>query len=523
MSSTDLAAQLPTEVSPIATPSAPRWGLLLALGAVASLAAVAPFIPYASDIAWQSFVAGRLLAGERLYVDIGAGDVHPPLYTWLITLVAALGRVARLPTPLLLLGLTALAALVSIWIAYRWAEERDGLGLLAFGVATLAPFAGYFAGGEQWTAIALLPHLVATARAAAGRPLPRRSTLASAAAAAVGIALKPNFLLAWLATEAYLTWRRGSRRSLLRPENRLMVGLWLLYIAATAWITPQFFTTALWAADLYRDFASPPLSALLTSWATLFVLACAAGVLVLGRRRERRDLALVLLLAAVAMWAAAISQMKGWAYHWMPATGLAAAALLVAIPRGARRWTVAPAAALSLGWFALSVQRLELTYQMGEAVLPPMREAVERLAPRQPILVLSNQLVVAFPLVNLTGAEWSSPFGHIWMAGPLHREERLRGQPYHYRGPEEWGAVEHAVFDGLWRGIQRRPPALVILDLGRPNGLDLVAFFTADPRLRRLLDDFRPAAQIGRYLVLTRAPTAAPPPRSPPPAPASAR
>ncbi|HET9983585.1 MAG TPA: hypothetical protein VFQ38_08355 [Longimicrobiales bacterium] len=505
MSRTDVATQPRPEAPPTMGSARPRWGLLLAVGVVVSLAAAAPFIPYASDIAWQSFVADRLLAGERLYVDIGAGDVHPPLYTWIATLVASLGRGVGAPTPALLLGLTALAALASTWVSHRWAEERDGLGLLAFGVATLAPFAGYFAGGEHWTAVALLPHLVATARAAAGRPLKRRSALAAAAAAAVGIALKPNFLLVWLATEAYLAWRRRSRRSLVRAENRLMIVLWLLYVAATAWITPEFYTTALWAADLYRDFAARPLASLLTSKATLFVLACAMGVLVLGRRRERNDLALVLLLAAVAMWAAAVSQMKGWAYHWMPATGLAAAALLAAVPAGARRWAVAPAAALALGWFALNVYRLELTYRLGEAVLPPMREVVERLAPRQPILVLSNQLVVGFPLVNLTGAEWSSPYGHIWMAGPLHREERRSGAPYRYRGPAEWSPVEHAVFDGLWRGVQRRPPALVILDFGRPNGLDLVAFFTADPRLRRLLDGFRPAAQVGRYLVLERA------------------
>ncbi|MBX6366136.1 MAG: hypothetical protein IRZ00_20005 [Gemmatimonadetes bacterium] len=505
MSSADVAARRGPDIPSAATPSAPRWGLLLAVSVVVSLAVVAPFIPYASDIAWQAFVADRLLAGERLYVDILAGDVHPPLYTWITTLVAAVGHGVHVPTPPLLLALTALAALASSWLSHRWAGEGDALALLAFGFATLAPFAGYFAGGEHWTAVALLPHLVATARAAAGRPLPRRRAAAAAAVAALGIALKPNFLLVWLATEGYLARRRGGWRSLLRPENRLMVALWLLYAAATAWIAPEYYTTALWAVDLYRDFAARPLAALLTSKATFFVLACALGVLALGCRRERNDLARVLLLAALAMWAAAVSQRKGWTYHWLPATGLAAAALLVSVPARARRWVVGPASALALGWFALNVYRLELTLRMGEALLPAMREVVERLAPRQPILVLSDELVVGFPLVNLTGAEWSSPFGHIWMAGPLHREERRAGVPYHYRGPDEWTPVERTIFDGLWRGIQRRPPALVILDLARANGFDLVAFFTADPRIRRLLDDFRPAAQIGRYLVLRRA------------------
>src|SRR5690606_6385098 len=43
-----------------------------------------------SDHAWQFYMGERMLDGARLYADIGAADMHPPLFTWAAMLLAAL-------------------------------------------------------------------------------------------------------------------------------------------------------------------------------------------------------------------------------------------------------------------------------------------------------------------------------------------------------------------------------------------------------------------------------------------------
>ena len=60
--------------------------------------------------------SGRMLAGERLYVDIN--DVNPPLIYWLNLIPAEIARLADIPTPVALIA-TLLATIAGMLLLAR--------------------------------------------------------------------------------------------------------------------------------------------------------------------------------------------------------------------------------------------------------------------------------------------------------------------------------------------------------------------------------------------------------------------
>ena len=65
--------------------------MVAALGALgcASFALSMPPVP---DHGYQFYLAGKLLDGAKLYVDVAVADMHPPLFTWMAAGLELLAR-----------------------------------------------------------------------------------------------------------------------------------------------------------------------------------------------------------------------------------------------------------------------------------------------------------------------------------------------------------------------------------------------------------------------------------------------
>ncbi len=480
-------------------PSPAEWAAVLGLAVPILLL---PFAPVAADQGFTLFTGQRLLQGERLYIDIGADVMHPPLQSWLMTGVVWVAQLLRLPGWIALFGLTTIAALLSIFASYRLAF-RSPLLLVAFGAALIAWSGAYYGGGEQLTLIGLLPYLAAAARTADGRPPDRRVAVAVGLAAGLGLALKPHYAVVWLGVESYLAARR-SWRSFLRPESLVILATWAVYILATALLTPAFFRVALWAIDVYPAFHRESLATLLTDPTGLVLGGVGAFILLARPVRLRAHLARIAWIAAAAMWLTAVVQGKGWYFHWMPSLALACVALGALAPARASWRLMTPAAlfgALIMG--ALEV-RGRLDRQAGGRVYDRIAAAMRAVAPHGPVLALTQEMVFMFPTINDLGAEWSSPFASLWMLPPMSRDGDGR---YRYPSAAEWSPTQRLLFNQLWRAVRKRPPRVVVVEgvwAGQP--FDFRRCLETDPRLRALLAGFEPAARVGTYEILRRKP-----------------
>ncbi len=142
-------------------------GVILALVAAGFvLGAVPVFLGILNhDVAWLLHAAARVLAGDRLYVDVADND--PPLIVWLSLAPVLLARTAGLSEILvvriLVILLVACSLALSQAIVRRtWPERPTFRGMvLVLAMFVLMPLSGYEFGEREHLLFALiLPYLL---------------------------------------------------------------------------------------------------------------------------------------------------------------------------------------------------------------------------------------------------------------------------------------------------------------------------------------------------------------------------
>jgi hypothetical protein len=367
--------------------------------------------------------------------------------------------------------------------------------------------AGPFAGqGEHIAVVLALPWLAGTAAAATGHRAGRTGAMTAGVAAGIGLAMKPHFALVWLVTELWLA-RRVGPRSLLRTESIAIVAVFCAYLAATALFAPTVFTLIPWVAPLYARFAPASLASMLTDPRLLLVAAGAAACFAVRRGEEHEPATRVLCVAALAMTAAVLLQGKGWGYHWYPAMALSVMLIGLTLHSRLGRLRMPATAALAVLAVAGASWQVDRTARLlvrEPTMLPQLMEAVEQYGRDGPIVAFSYTLQTGFPLINLTGTEWASPYAHLWMVPALYHGAFTAGEPLRYRDTGKWAAVEQEIFDRLWDRIERDDPSITILQGTLGNGFDMRAYFETDARFRDRFARSPVLDTIGRYVLLGR-------------------
>ena len=467
--------------------------------------------PPVADHAYQFYQAERVLDGARMYVDVGAADMHPPLFTWLAVALAAVGRLLHVSGLSLFPGVVLLTTAVTLWMWWRSTPHSGWmLGVL---VLALVPGAGpYYGQGEHLAILLSLPYLANASAAAAGSPVRRRTAFISALFAGIGLAMKPYFALVWLGVETYVATRRGLR-SLLRTESVTIGAIFVLYAASALVVTPEFFANLPWLEKLYPGFAPVPVSRLLFDLRTLLMIGGLVACLTVRGSRAGGDqrwlhLARVLAIPLLAMYATVLLQGKGWGYHWYPVSALSLVLLGLAVrpllERGRGLRLAIPGLALvAVVWMQQQTDRTTRLLVSHPTDLPQMLDLVERYAEGQPIVALSYLLQVGFPLVNLTNATWASPYGHLWMVPALYPAGWAGSHDFRY-SKTRFPNLEQQFFDRIWQTIDRDNPAIILLDRPLRSGFDMRKYFETDARFRDRFARSPVLDTIGAYIALGR-------------------
>lgn len=494
--------------------------LLVLVGYVPALTA-----PMNSDVAWLLYVAERWMGGAELYVDLV--ETNPPLVVWLYAPAVWLGRVLPLSTygafliwiGAILTGSLALAArlLHRLGAGREPAVRRILLLLLVLGLFVLA---GRSLGQKDHLVVALtLPYLLAVVARSRGRDVPRGPAWLAGALAAVGVCLKPHFLLLPVALETTRHFARGAPGRWWRSETRVLAAGVVLYPLVVLVATPGYLAVVERFGTLYTGHVQLGLSELASRPATLLVVAGWLAHALVDEPPERAALTRAFLVAGTALLLAAALQFKGWSYHFLPALVLGTWAVgVVALPlpsqserlaRLGRR--VAQGLLMALVASALwSITSIASERSAEEVRLERVTGLLSGCGSDHVLAVLSPRVESAFPLVNRTGMRWGLRHHSQWALTVSESGRRTNGgvrqRARRVRASAAWDTMREETLDDLGE----RPPAWLLVDdraaevaLG-PAGPDLLALYREEPEFRELLANYAPAGTLAGYRLWQR-------------------
>lgn len=449
------------------------------------------------DVGWFLHVAGCLLDGDRLYVDVI--DVNPPLIVYLSVIPIALARALGVSEILAFHAFVFLAIAVSVAATATALAKLElplsragrALGLWAMiYILAIAPAAD-FGQREHLMVILILPWVAVAAARACRHSIPLPLALLAGVMAGLGFGLKPYFTLAPALVVVWILIR-GGRRSVLTPENAALAGVLAIYAAHFAVLPREVAAGMIHTLETARATYAGydmPLATMLTQPLVVQAALLGCALALMPTRGDARSLCVVLGWIWLGLLAAALWQHKGWSYHFVGVASagrlLLAITALALIARRSPAWTAAVAFALT----ALTAGALLERHGGGVRWEKPHRawlthvEQVQALADGGPVLALDTDIAPYYPILNVTGLPATSRLACLWPLPGLRQTDHGTGE-----------RIERELRDGLIQDFARRPPQLVIVGLPplfmmEPT-FDLLAWLQLDPRFARSWEDY---------------------------------
>ncbi len=384
------------------------------------------------DTSWLITVCERLLAGERLYVDVI--ETNPPFSIWLYTPAVALAHALGIAPEILVHAETYIAALAGLafagWIV-RCAdfEEAGELFIMAPAVyALLVLFPGNVFTQRENIGMALFrPMLALMAWRLRGGPSPSLPlAVAAGGSGSVMLLVKPHYALMVLLPVLFICWRRRSFRPLFAPEHWVIGLICSAYLAMVLAIHPEYF------GDIYPMLAEAYLTVrhyepMVSKYGPAALFLGLAAYLFAPRGRMP-ELACTALLASAAGIVTLVWQAKAWPYHAYPALF---SAILAVICLSCSRET--QKAAMRRGWFYRFLRIVVLSLGVLAAFSPAWMtqkssvarvEAVRSGGERPTIMSISLDLAVGHPLSRMADGDYRSTYASLWTV--LGVEMRMR-------------------------------------------------------------------------------------------------
>lgn len=502
----------------------PRVIILLA-GVVAVLGLV-PVVrdPLNQDVSWLAYIAEAVLSGARLYEDLS--EVNPPLIVWLHTPAAFFAQILGVSSVPVFLAFVAGLALFSLTLCYKLTRfftdgwER-GLLLLLLTYAFFPATDRDFGQREHLLILLLFPYLLLLAGRLKGLQLNRRLAVIVGVLAGMGVGLKPHFVVAWVALEAFTVLSQRNWRVAFRPESASLMAFGVGYGLVVVLLTPQWHQSIPLISAAYS--VGPPLRVLLVNPWTLIPVGATLLALVAPSSSAWRELRQVLLVLVVSLLSVAVWQGKGFPYQYYPAGASGIVLLGMTVldlvrelnRRKARRGSVILAVGL-LTVITLLVQGSAahaLASWSGARAQEAERERAiaEAMRGHGSVAFLSLALEDAFPAVNHAGVEWRMAFPSLWYLPGVYRVWESRGGPAGYHTKAEMGEVERWYFDKAVESITREPPELILVDIppdsrGADPPFDFVGYFSQDWRFAKMLSAYQPTDTVSGYQIYRRQP-----------------
>ncbi|MBA3909496.1 MAG: hypothetical protein C0524_06330 [Rhodobacter sp.] len=375
------------------------------------------------DTAWYLIATRAWLDGATLYVDIV--EINPPLNFYLTVpalVLADLFGLSDTNGQYLLLSLM-------IWASLLWCSRiilaETGLSqkhcaLLVAGVALafVLPALGSMGQREQILVILAMPWVLRQALPGSGG---RGQEIAGAAVAAIGVSLKPHFVLFPIAATLFHCLRLRSLRPVLSAANMTFLGVGSAYVAFVAMIHPTYlFEIVGIAREVYGVYRADG-GELWSRISVAVVLLPLPVLLVLLNRARYPEAGLFLALSAAGL-AVYVLQGTGFVYHTIPALAFGLVACVWIVLRAPHQG--ATVAAVSLVVFGLVAGPARRGFY-SNALVAEVVQVTEGLPQPEGLIVLTSHVYAGPPVAIALGTEWSSRYPANWLVpGAINRLAR---------------------------------------------------------------------------------------------------
>lgn len=450
--------------------------------------------PLSADVAWLMTEAERMLAGQRLYVDIL--ELNPPMCALLYMPSVWLGQILHIaPEGIVVVSVLALA-LGAIWVGdkiltrARLLENRNSWWSISALVFILLPGAD-FAQREHFALLALIPILAAFAVRAKGEAPTLKQQLIAGVGGGLTMAIKPHFALAILMPAIYVAAKTRSLRPIVTLENivagLVVLGFWAMVVV----VFPQFLSnTVPIAAEVYAGDRTEVLRLLMQRpmwpfWGFVIVLLMLYGGQVLNSYLAP------FLAGALGFFLAYLAQGKGFSYHLMPAFALVVDVFLLAFSArnaGTARWQWALPSLVALLLTGLPVL-LTLPNNPNQAAMVAL---LKPFGPGLKIANISPQLETISPLERQIGATLVNSAPFRWMALGAIRIENASTDPARIAGAK---LIEAHDRDVLRDDMLRNPPDII---LSGADAFDWLGWAARDPVIAKLLTGYDLIGEVGK-------------------------
>lgn len=447
------------------------------------------------DSAWLLVAAQRVLAGESLYTQIG--ETNPPLVVWLHVLPVWLGQKSGLDASTCFALLVCLLSGVSVWATARQFPQFRWLALVL--AVACGPMAVQVYGQREH--LMWLLTLPMMAGLLPGHVPNKRQAFA----AAIGMCLKPYFLLWPVGLMMWRCVRHPHWRVLLNPPLLIFAAVGMVYGLYLCIIDRTYADVMLPDLLRYYDAFGAPEAKLLQRilvFGGLFLLP-------VSFHPAYRPAA---LLSGGAMVLMVWLQQKGWANHWYPFFALMLvvnAGVVVASYRERIRFVMKftmMLAALNVTML-MSLNLVGIGHMMQQQ-WPPYAAAQTRLLNAEKsrtLYPLSFDMAAAFPSSVVAHKQLVSRFAHLWFLASMVRDRQSISPPATWQ--------EQHYFDAVINEMRQLKPQLVVVtersDYYHPTqgtfAFDFIAYYSQDAGFRTFWSDYVSVANVGPYHYYRRA------------------
>ena len=365
------------------------------------------------DTAWYLIATRKWLEGAALYVDLS--EVNPPLnfyYTlpsiWLADLLGISDSNGEYLFKALIIFFMLRWCHVIVRRDLDFSPVRAALLLIGVTIALVSPAIDNFGQREQLMVILTLPWLFGQL---ASTPPPILQRMVRAGVAALGICLKPHFVIIPIVVTLARILVQRSLRPVFSAENMTLFGVGLAYVTFVAVIHPRYLTDIIPMAQLIYGAFSSSTEVLLWRVRLEVIILIVPTIAVIFTPVMRREFGLF-VTAAVGGLIVYSLQGTGWNYHLIPFRSFALIACLLVVINNNR-----PSAAAFLAVIAAILMvwiNLHRGFYHGRTALQ-IAAQVQDLPDVESLIVLSPHVSAGPPAAIASQAQWASRYSANWL------------------------------------------------------------------------------------------------------------
>lgn len=460
------------------------------------------------DTAWYLLATRQWLAGARLYVDLI--EVNPPLNFYLTIPALALADLLQISDAngqYLWLALLIFASLCwcRIIIKSELAISARACPLALIGIATafVLPALDNMGQRDQMLVILAMPWILGQM---APLPSARGSLIARAACAALGVCLKPHFIV-FPATAVLLeSARQRSLRPILSASSLTFLLTGSAYVLLVAIFHPAYLGEIVPIAhEVYAGYSAPMAQVAFSIRDELLVLLVLALV-ALAYLRSHWPIALLFAMSVSGL-ASYLMQSTGFAYHKIPFLAFLLTTCVWIVITVDRKMITASTCALAL--FLMIVQMSRGFYQN-----PAMAELTRARIDWngiESLMTLTPHVSAGPGFAFAIRAHWSSRYPANWLVpGAINRLRKLDCVATQATCARLTAIAARNRSDNI-ADIQRNLPTMLVID--KLSGyfdvprFDWLLFMAQDPAWATVFNDYRLADSGPRFDYYRRMPS----------------